>query len=165
MHSSFFPPQLYRGADKSLAWLGKKQANVSVRMAWISFSALPCRKKTWWQLASRCYWNCAHPWRASELVSFLVGLMTYQYSGKGKVRQFVRCSLSIEMSANYWKLSLVMEVCSECNVLFKCIKLFHVWFIVQAMWCSVYVTCGLPNVGGGGVPVFCEICGSNGSEC
>ena len=42
-----------------------------------------------------------------------------------------------------------MEVCSECNVLFKCIKLFHVWFIVQAMWCSVYVTCGLPNVGGG----------------
>jgi len=33
----------YRGADKSLARPGRKQANVSVRMAWISFGALPCR--------------------------------------------------------------------------------------------------------------------------
>ena len=32
----------YRGADKPL---GRKQANVSVIMAWISFGALPCRKK------------------------------------------------------------------------------------------------------------------------
>ena len=31
----------YRGADKSLARPGMKQANVSVRMAWISFGALP----------------------------------------------------------------------------------------------------------------------------
>jgi len=36
---------LYRRADKSLARPGRKQANVSVRMAWISFGALPCRKK------------------------------------------------------------------------------------------------------------------------
>ena len=70
---------MYRGADKSLARPGRKQANVSVRMAWISFGALPCRKKkTWWQLASRCCWNRARPWHASELVSFLVGLRTYQ---------------------------------------------------------------------------------------
>ena len=34
----------YRGADKFLARPGKKQANVSVRMARISFGALPCRK-------------------------------------------------------------------------------------------------------------------------
>ena len=34
--------------------------NVSVRMAWISFGALPCRgKKTWWHLASRCCRNVA----------------------------------------------------------------------------------------------------------
>jgi len=33
----------HRGADKSLAWQGKKQANVSVRMAWISFGAMPCK--------------------------------------------------------------------------------------------------------------------------
>jgi len=36
---------LNRGADKSLARPGRKQANVSVRMACISFGALPCRKK------------------------------------------------------------------------------------------------------------------------
>ena len=35
----------YRGADKSLAQPVRKQANVSVRMALISFGALPCRKK------------------------------------------------------------------------------------------------------------------------
>jgi len=33
---------IYRSADKSLARPGRKQANVSVRMAWISFGALPC---------------------------------------------------------------------------------------------------------------------------
>ena len=35
----------FRGTDKSLARPGRKQANVSVRMARISFGALPCRKK------------------------------------------------------------------------------------------------------------------------
>jgi len=35
----------YRGADKSLARQGRKQANVSVRMACISLDTLPCRKK------------------------------------------------------------------------------------------------------------------------
>jgi len=40
-----------RGADKSLARPGRKQANVSVRMAWISFGALPCTKK---KLMSAC---------------------------------------------------------------------------------------------------------------
>jgi len=50
-------------------------------MAWISFDALPCRKNSWWQLVSRCCWNRARPWYASELVSFLVGLRTYQYPG------------------------------------------------------------------------------------
>ena len=72
----------YRSTDKSLPRPGRKQANVSVRMAGIFFSALPCKKKkTWWQLASRCCWNRTRPWRASELVSFLVGLSTYQHSG------------------------------------------------------------------------------------
>ena len=36
---------VYRGADKSLSRPWRKQANVSVRMAWISFGALPCRKR------------------------------------------------------------------------------------------------------------------------
>ena len=70
---------LYMDADKSLARRRRKQDNISIRMAWISFGALPCRgKKTWWQLASRCCWNRARPWRASKPVSFLVGLRTYQ---------------------------------------------------------------------------------------
>ena len=53
-----------------------------VRMAWISFGALPCsgEKKTLYP-ASRCCWNLARPWHASELVPFLVGLRTYQHTG------------------------------------------------------------------------------------
>jgi len=35
----------YRGTDNSLSRPGRKDVNVSVRMAWISFGALPCRKK------------------------------------------------------------------------------------------------------------------------
>ena len=51
-------------------------------MAWISFGALPCGgKQNWWKLASRCCWNRARPWHASELVCFLVGLRTYQDAG------------------------------------------------------------------------------------
>ena len=68
-------------ADKSSARTEKKQPNVSVRMVWISFGALSCRKKkTWWQLASRYCWNRARLWHASEFVSFLVGLKTYQHT-------------------------------------------------------------------------------------
>jgi len=36
---------IYRTADKFLARPGRKQANVSVRIAGISFGDLPCRKK------------------------------------------------------------------------------------------------------------------------
>jgi len=35
-------------------------------------------KKKWWQFASPCCWNRARPLHASELISFLVGLKTYQ---------------------------------------------------------------------------------------
>jgi len=73
---------IYRGAGKSLAIPGRKRANVSVRMAWISFGALPCKKKNWLELASRCRWNRAPPpLHTSELVSFLVGLRTYENPG------------------------------------------------------------------------------------
>ena len=44
--------------------------NVSLRMAWISFGALPCRK-TWWHLASQCCWNCT-----SHLTCFLSASVT-----------------------------------------------------------------------------------------
>ena len=50
------------------------------------FPSAPClagkeKKKTWWRLESPCCWNRARPWHASELVSFLVGLWTYQHPG------------------------------------------------------------------------------------
>jgi len=50
---------------------------------WREFPLAPClaEKKTWWQLASRCFWKSARPWHASELVSVLVGLRTYQHPG------------------------------------------------------------------------------------
>ena len=70
----------YSGADKSLARPGRKQANVFVRMACVSFGVLPYRRKrTWWQLVSRCCWNRARPLRASRLISVLVELRTYQH--------------------------------------------------------------------------------------
>jgi len=72
---------MYRGADKSVDRPGRKQANVSVRMAWISSCALPCRGKKTRLLASRCRWNRARPWHASELVSFLAWLRNYQNPG------------------------------------------------------------------------------------
>ena len=71
----------YRGGDKSLTRPGRKQANVSVRMAWISFGALPCRKRNWMRARSPFCWNRARLWHASELVSFLFGLSTYQHPG------------------------------------------------------------------------------------
>jgi len=49
----------------TVAYDGACSPNVSFRMAWISFGALPCRKNTWWQLASRCCWN-----RARRLTCF-----------------------------------------------------------------------------------------------
>ena len=59
---------------------------------WREFPSAHClaKKKTWWQLASRCCWNLARPWHASELVSFLVGLRTYQHPDR------------IDMFMNYW---------------------------------------------------------------
>ena len=74
--------RIYSGADKSLARPGWKQANVSVRMASISLGALSCRKKNLMTArAPRFCWNRARPWYASELVSFVAGLKTYQHPG------------------------------------------------------------------------------------
>jgi hypothetical protein len=89
-YTSVKPTVTYKGADMFLAWPGRKQANVSVRMEWISFGALPCRKKTWWQLVPRCCWNHARPWHASKHVSFLVRLRTYQYPGTWSFSSMVK---------------------------------------------------------------------------
>ena len=84
---SYTGPRLYstcttcKGADKSLARPGRKQANVSVRMASISFGALPCKKKNLitarvsMLLKSResltCFRACFLPGRAKDLSASL----------------------------------------------------------------------------------------------
>jgi len=56
----------------TVAYDGACSPNVSFRMAWISFSALPCRGgEPWWQLASRCCWN-----RPRRLTCFLSASVT-----------------------------------------------------------------------------------------
>ena len=52
-------------------------------LEWREFPSAPrlARKETWWQLASLFCWNRTRPWHASELISFLVGLRTYQHPG------------------------------------------------------------------------------------
>jgi len=70
----------YRSADKSLARPGRKKA--MFLSEWREFPSAPCLAgKRTWQLVSRFCWNCACPWHASELVSFLGGLRTYQHPG------------------------------------------------------------------------------------
>jgi len=72
----------YRGADKSLARPGRETSSCFCQNGVNFPQRLALQwKKTWWQLASRCCWNRARPWHASELVSFLVGLRTYQHPG------------------------------------------------------------------------------------
>jgi len=130
----------YRGADKSLARLGRKQANVSVRMTRISFGALPCRKKkTWWQLASRCRWNRARPWHASELVSFLVGLTTYQHPGN--IKAVGTCSNHCIGVKKHLALSLPHVTLSHCRI----ISYYHI-----LQWYGKWI------VGGGGKVMYLD---------
>ena len=77
----------YKNADKSLTRTGRKQANVSVRMAWIFFGALPCREKKnlmtarfSMSLKSRASLTC---FRAR----FPVELRTYQHPGYNENKQ------------------------------------------------------------------------------
>ena len=74
---AFVHSKWYRGADKSLALPWRKQANVFVRMTWISFGALTYRKKNLMTarvsmlLKSRapltCFRACFLPVRAKDL--------------------------------------------------------------------------------------------------
>ena len=70
---------IYRGADKSVAQPGRKQTNISVRIVWISFSTLPCRKKKNLMTARvlmvlkscsslTCFWACFLPGWAKDLL-------------------------------------------------------------------------------------------------
>ena len=71
----------FRGADKSLAWPGRKQANVSVRMAWISFSALPCRKKELMTARVSMLLKSRASLKCFRTCFFPVALKSYQHPG------------------------------------------------------------------------------------
>jgi len=65
-------PRLNRATQfLTVTYDGACSSNVSVKMAWISFAALPCRKITWWQLASPYFLN-----RARLLTCFLSASVT-----------------------------------------------------------------------------------------
>ena len=78
---------IHRGADKSLARPGRKKDNVSIRMAWISFGALSCKKKNLMRsrvsmlLKSRasltCFRACFLPGRTKNLSA--PGIYIYIY--------------------------------------------------------------------------------------
>jgi len=79
----------YRSADKSLARPGRKQANVSVRMAWISFRALLCRKKKLMTARVLMLLKSRASLMFPSLFLFLVGLRTYQHPGTNITTLFV----------------------------------------------------------------------------
>jgi len=54
----------------TVAYDGECSPNVSIRMAWISLGAIPCRKKNW-GFVSRCCWN-----RERRLTCFLSASVT-----------------------------------------------------------------------------------------
>ena len=72
----------YRGAGKYLARAGRKQANVSVRMARISLGALPCRNK---ELDDSSRLDVVEIARVPDILPRLFpswsGLRTYQHPG------------------------------------------------------------------------------------
>ena len=112
----------YRGADKSLARPGRKKANVSVRMAWISFGALPCRKKKLDSSRLDVVEIARVAWHASELVSFLVGLRTYQQTSTHLLTDSVEHSPSRESnmsSANHENPRILRKPKVHCRV-YKC---------------------------------------------
>ena len=76
--------KIYRGADKSLARPGRKRCNASVRTAWISFGALPCRGVKILDDSSRL--DVVEIARVPDTLPSLFpswsGLRTYQYPGR-----------------------------------------------------------------------------------
>ena len=106
---------------------------------WREFPSAPCLaggKISWWQLASRCCWNRAHPWHASELVSFPVGLRTYQHPGTCSV-MYVRIlakssyylrhvcpSVNMHHFGSHW--THFREI-SYCGLLRRSVEKFQTW--------------------------------------
>ena len=117
-------------SDKFLARPGRKQANVSVRMAWISFGDLPCRKTNLMTahvsmlLKSRasltCFGACFLPGRAKDLpATRCVHLVRTQGLGIGirsATDSFVlthRTSVQATVHIGTNKVCHIVRVCSK----------------------------------------------------
>jgi len=129
--------QKYRGADKSLARPGRKQTNASVRMAWISFGALPCRKKKYLMTArvsmllkSResltCFRACFLPGRAKDLSA--PGITNKRDNARKKItlRRVRLTILAVLMSVIN-----IMKVC-----LCVCVRLYHCPTCKSHLFCA-----------------------------
>jgi hypothetical protein len=92
---------------------------------WRKFPSAPCLagKKKWCELASRCCWNRARPWHASELVSFQFGLGTYQHP--------VTCTPS--HAAFITKYTLFTLTLATCVKIWKC-KIIWTQNIISVYW-------------------------------
>jgi len=107
---------VYRGADEFLARPGRKQANVSVRMAWISFGALPCRKRN---------------------------LMTSRVSILLKSRASLTCFRACFLPGRAKDLSAPR--CISIDVLLLCIPIVSSIWRMQYVWLLCYVLCYNPR--------------------
>ena len=100
---------------------------------WREFPSAPClagKKETWWQLASRCCWNRARPCHASELVSFLVGLRTYQHPVKRycnslivdtwRMAQEPRCSWILNSARECVIFLMLLSRLNQGNTIWEC---------------------------------------------
>jgi len=113
--------QIYRGDDKSLALPGRKQANVSVRMAWISFGVLPCRgeKKNLTACISLLLKSHASLTRLSICSIWRSWLRSKMYKQPTHALQYLWCILFTMFSPRYFTLkitTITAETCCEYSV-------------------------------------------------
>ena len=101
----------------------------------------------WWQLVSRCCWNRARPWCASEFVSFLVGLRTYQHSGTTKLRVLVWYKLLRIQSVDSLHILIYFNIISPSTTYFYNCSL-SLWFSHQnqyaLLFSTILTTCSAP---------------------
>jgi len=111
-------------------------------MAWISFGALPCRgKKNLYDSSRLDVVEIVRPWHASELVSFLVGLRTYQHPGTPKIEILICCVFffctDVPDFRSRWPCGLSLRTLGCCDCGFESHRWHGFLCVVSAMCCEV----------------------------
>ena len=102
------------------------------------------KKNTRWQFASRCRWIRTRPWHVSELVSFLVGLRTYQHNGivKFPLNSGVYCYMVVVYDNRYLHIAHLPQLCHNSKfVIFqderlKILKCYNFLWVQRRHNCS-----------------------------